>query len=480
MRRARRSFDLGLGRAGSAISNVVGNRVVEQHRILRHDADRTPQAGLGHLADVLAIDGDATGVDVVEAEQQPRQGALACPARADDRHLLARRNFETQLLQDRPGFVISETDIFEADGCALHQQFGGTRQIGDFALALEQAEHLVEVGQALLDLAVNDAQEIQRDIELDHEGVDHHQIAQAHGARDHAGGGPPQHQHQGAGDDQLLAGIEQRQRRLRFELHAAQFFEALVVTVGLEILVVEIFDRLVIQQRVDRLAVCDRIEFVELLAELGAPLGHGKGEGDVERQGGQGDPGEPGVELVGQQAQHQRHLDQRRHDAVERVRDQRLHGAGAALDVAGHAAGLALEVETQAQIMQVPKHLQRDRAGGALGRLGESQLAQFGEQRGREAQRAIGHQQPQRHHQQARRRPRLDRQIVDQRFQQQRYADIAQLGAEHESQRERDPPAVTPQVGQQLGYGRPIGARFCRPGLGGCGMRVAGVHGTFS
>jgi hypothetical protein len=90
---------------------------------------------------------------------------------------------------------------------------------------------------------------------------------------------------------------------------------------------------------------------------------------------------------------------------VERIRDQRLDAAHAALDVAGHAAGLALQVEAQRQRMQVLEGLQRDGAGGALGGLGEHQLAQFGEQRRRQPQQAVAHQQRHRHHQHGGGRP---------------------------------------------------------------------------
>ena len=40
VRRARRRLDLGAARAGAAVGDVVFDRVVEQHRVLRHDADR--------------------------------------------------------------------------------------------------------------------------------------------------------------------------------------------------------------------------------------------------------------------------------------------------------------------------------------------------------------------------------------------------------------------------------------------------------
>ena len=40
----------------AAIGDVVADRVVEQHRVLRDDADRGAQRGLRHLRDVLPVD----------------------------------------------------------------------------------------------------------------------------------------------------------------------------------------------------------------------------------------------------------------------------------------------------------------------------------------------------------------------------------------------------------------------------------------
>ena len=62
---------LDLARGPAAVADVVAERVVEQHRILRHHADRIAQGGLGHGRDILAIDGDATAIGLVKAEQQP-------------------------------------------------------------------------------------------------------------------------------------------------------------------------------------------------------------------------------------------------------------------------------------------------------------------------------------------------------------------------------------------------------------------------
>ena len=378
--RLRSRLDLALRGTRPAVGDVVGHRVVEQHRVLRHDADRAAQAVLRERADVVPGDGDAPGAHVVEAEHQPRQRALAGARRTDHRHRVACRDLEAEIVQDRPRGLVGKAHVLEAHHRrCVGMQRDRIRRVLNLALALEQAEHLLQIGQRLLDLAVDHAQEVERNVELDHERVDHHQIAQRHAPRDHALGGAPQHGDQGDGDQQLLAGVEHRQRGLRLELGAAQLVQALVVAPGLEGFVVEVLDRLVVQQRVDRLGMRAGVQIVHLLAELGAPLGHRHGEDDVDHQRGQRDPGEGRVELDRQDTQHQAHLDQGGQDAVERVRNERLHTARAALDVARHAAGLALQVEAQAQRVQMLEDLQGDAARCALGGLGEDQLTQLGE-----------------------------------------------------------------------------------------------------
>ncbi len=67
---ARGGDDVVLASAWLAIGDVVLDAVVEQHRILRHDADRGAQRFLGEPAQVLCVDADAAAIDVVEAEQQ--------------------------------------------------------------------------------------------------------------------------------------------------------------------------------------------------------------------------------------------------------------------------------------------------------------------------------------------------------------------------------------------------------------------------
>src|SRR3546814_9896147 len=76
-------LDLHLCGALPAVADIVADRVVEQHAVLRNDADRGAQASLRHLRDVLAVYGDTAASRLIEAEEEPRQGRLARARGAD-------------------------------------------------------------------------------------------------------------------------------------------------------------------------------------------------------------------------------------------------------------------------------------------------------------------------------------------------------------------------------------------------------------
>jgi hypothetical protein len=196
-----------------AVGDVVIQAVVEQHRVLRHDADVLAQAGLGDLADVLAVDEDAAGSDIEEAEQQARQGRFAGAAGAHHGQLAAGGDGEADVVQDRPARVVGEPTTFEAhlagrDG----QQFARIRRIDDLRRLVQQAEQLFHVGEGVADLAIHRAEEVERDEQLDQVGVDQHQVAQGHALVGHAPGRQAHHGGDAAGDDEGLAGVQPGQR----------------------------------------------------------------------------------------------------------------------------------------------------------------------------------------------------------------------------------------------------------------------------
>ena len=438
-------FHLRAAGTGLPVGNVVLNRVIEQHSVLGNDANGLAHRGLGNLLDVLCIQQDAPLLNIIKTEQQARQRRLARTRWPNHRDGFSAGNLKADVLQNRPCRVVSEMHLLKAHMASPHRQGRRAGAVGNLSLALHQREHFLQVGQALLDLAVQHAQETQRYVQLNHEGVDHDQVAQRHAPVHHALGRPPQHGHQADGDDQLLPRVEQAQRGLALDRGTAVALQVFVIAPSLKLFIVEVLDGFVVEQRVNRPAVGSRVELVHSFAKLGAPLGHGNREADVEHQRYHGDPGKPDIKLDRQQREHQRDLDQGRDDAVERVRNQRMHGAGTTLDVACHAAGLALQVKAQAQGMQMAKHLQRDAACCALGGLGENQVAQFGKQCGRQAQQAVGQQQRRWHHQQ-----RCCQHAaggvhgVNQLLEQQRHTHIGHFGSNHKGQCRQHPPFVLP------------------------------------
>ncbi len=124
-------------------------------------------------------------------------------------------------MQDGALGFVGKTHVFKAHGGRGQiGQRGGIGAVLHLLRAVHQGEHLVQIDQVLLDFAVDHAQKIERDVNLNHEGIHHDQIAQAQTPIHHPLGGPPQHGHQPDGNDQLLPAVEQRQAGAAFEAGA--------------------------------------------------------------------------------------------------------------------------------------------------------------------------------------------------------------------------------------------------------------------
>ncbi len=95
------------------IGQIVEKALIEQHRILRDDADGGAQAILGDTPQVLTVDQDAPAGHVVEAEQQPCQRGLSGPAGACHGQLLPRFEREVQSLQDLPLWLVIKVHPLE-------------------------------------------------------------------------------------------------------------------------------------------------------------------------------------------------------------------------------------------------------------------------------------------------------------------------------------------------------------------------------
>lgn len=96
--------DVLLAGVRTAIGNVVGNRIVEEHRILRHDADRAAQGRLRDITNILTIDQDGALVDIIKTKQQPRERGFAGAAVTHDGSCSTGGNGEINIEQDLPIF----------------------------------------------------------------------------------------------------------------------------------------------------------------------------------------------------------------------------------------------------------------------------------------------------------------------------------------------------------------------------------------
>ena len=346
--------------------------------------------------------------------------------------------------------------MLEHDLAARDFQRRRTRFVGDLGANVEQAEHAFHADQRVPDLAIGEAQHVERLVELQQEGVDRDEVADRHRARDHAGTRHHHHNGEADRDDRALPDIEQRQGSARADRGDLIGPAADVVAARLVRLVAEIFHRLVVDQAVDRLGIGFGVGVVHAAHELDAPFRQHDGEDDIACDHRQGDGGETPIVEVPQHDADQGDLEQGRQDVEGREADQELHALRAALDDAAEAAGLPLEMEAQAERMQVPEHLQGEIANRSLRHRCEDGVADFAEGLRQHAGRAIGQDQEDRDHHRLRARVG---QGVDGLLVEDRDVDVGDLGDDQQGQGDEHPgtqapltlwPQMAPKDGQHF------------------------------
>src|SRR5579883_2599372 len=161
-------LDLRLRRIGPAIGDVFGERAMEQERLLLDDRHLLPKALLRDTGDVLAIDGDVTGLDIVQPLHELDEGRLARARPADQADALAGRDLDRQPVID--GLLarrITEAHGVETDVAARNPDRGRSRPVFDQDRLVVEGDQLLEIaGRALhvmhvmadvAQVAVNDA-----------------------------------------------------------------------------------------------------------------------------------------------------------------------------------------------------------------------------------------------------------------------------------------------------------------------------------
>ena len=350
--------------------------------------------------------------------------------------------------------------MVEHDLAAAHHETRRARLVGDLGLHVEQAEHLLHVDECVPDLAIGEAQHVERHVELDQEGVDRHEVAQGHGVMHDAIARHDHHRGQPDGDDNALADIEQRQGAAGADRRRLVAPPADIEAARLVLLVAEILDGLVVQQAVDRLGVGLGVGVVHAAHELDAPLRQGDREHDVGGDDGQGHRREPPVVEGPQDAAHQGDFEQGRQDVEGREADQELHARRAALDDAAQPAGLALEMEAQRQRMEMAEDFEGEVADRPLRDRREHRIADFAHRLRQHPRRAVRQNKDDRHGHGLRRRRA---QGVNGLLVEDRDVDVDELGRDQQGQCNDDAGAQTrftlwPQMPGKNAQNRP-GAR---------------------
>ena len=149
---------------GAPVRDVGAHRVVEEHGLLRDQADLPTQGLQRDLAEVEAVDGEASRGGVVEAGQQAGQRGLARSRAPHQRHHLAASERQVHVREHgRP--VVGEADTLEADRLAERRQKGRAGTVRDLGLAVHHGEDAGGRRQRVLQLHIELVQAPHRHVE---------------------------------------------------------------------------------------------------------------------------------------------------------------------------------------------------------------------------------------------------------------------------------------------------------------------------
>ena len=364
--RPRRLLDLFARRIRVAVGNVVIDRVVEQHGILRHHANRLMQAGLRHITDILPVDANGTAGDVIEPEQQPPHGRLATARGSDQGDPLPGSDPQRYPAQDFAVGVIGEFHVLKHHLARRDLQIRSARLVGDFRRLAQQPEHFAHIHQSLPNFTVHCSQKAQRQGDLHHIGVDHDEIADRETARLHADGRHHHHDDQAGGDDHVLPDVQHRQTLPGAHGKTLIGRHRAVITRGFPCLGIEIFYGFIVQQAVDRLLVGIGVLIIHRPPDRNPPFGNLESVRHVDRDRHDHDNHVLPAEIQREDHRYHGQFQDQRPDGKQHEAQQEIDTLDPALDHPAQTTGLAGDVIAHRQQVDVLKRFQRQLAQRAL------------------------------------------------------------------------------------------------------------------
>mmetsp|Transcript_28211 Transcript_28211/g.59255 ORF Transcript_28211/g.59255 Transcript_28211/m.59255 type:complete len:244 (-) Transcript_28211:1273-2004(-) len=152
-------LDLLIGGAWPAVGDVESDALVEEHDVLRHDAQLLAHRVELDVAQVLPVDADRAGGRVVEAEEQPQHSRFARTRGADDGQCAAGLHRKAQVREQLLRRVVAEAHVVELDVALSQLQWRRVWWRDHFWRRLQQLGQRVHVDGGLAHLVVHSAED---------------------------------------------------------------------------------------------------------------------------------------------------------------------------------------------------------------------------------------------------------------------------------------------------------------------------------
>ncbi len=223
-------------RMQAAIGDVGAHGVVEQHHVLADEREGIAQRMDGDLADVLPIDADGAGADIIEAQQQVHDGGFAGARGANECHSFAGGHAEIQVAYAAMAVAIGEGDLINLNLALTDGEGRGIGPVMDGGSDVHHLEETAGGGHALMQLRVHASKGFHRAVGHHHGGDEGGEFAGGGGViMDGAIAAIPQHHGHGSDADERHDGGGERLHARRAVIELEQLADGEAGALGLVI-----------------------------------------------------------------------------------------------------------------------------------------------------------------------------------------------------------------------------------------------------
>ena len=173
-------IDFFVASSDTSITNIIHDRVVEEHRVLRYNTNLFTETRLqvssvqvlhgiflslpfeANVTNILRINRDASGFDIVESVNELQNSRFAATGLANESNSLSWRNFKADILQGRLALVICEGNTVKFDEAFAKFERFRIRHVSNGWLCLKKLQQALGIHETVRDLSVHGTEEYQR------------------------------------------------------------------------------------------------------------------------------------------------------------------------------------------------------------------------------------------------------------------------------------------------------------------------------